>query len=454
MKGSKLVHCNPVAKGVSLGVFRLSELRSSHMDATDTPISARATNKLSDRKIKAFIDKGAPGRKLADGGGMFLTLTAARTPVWRIKYRLAGKEGLYSIGVYPEIGLEAARDARDWVKDQLREGRDPVQERLVNRAKAATASFDTFSGAAAAWLEKNRKQWSAVHYRKSKRALERDVFPQLGKLPIAQIEPVMVTNMVKAILSRGVRETAAKILQHVTDIFEYARAHGLRSDNPATPAQTVLPASETPKGRPAYLTWPELGGVLRGAEAAHLSPAVRLAHRLCAFSVARISNVVAAEWSEFHLNDETPMWVIPRQKMKAKDRHHDHKIILGATITAELRSWRETKGGKGHVFPSPQGGKHITRESLEKVYRVTLGLGNKHSPHGWRSAFSTLARDDGFERDAVELVLDHVHDSDVVRAYDRGERLEQRKKLMAWWDAQLTQAQRGADVVSLAKRKA
>jgi integrase len=424
------------------------------MDATDTPISARATNKLNDRKIKAFIDKASPGRKLADGGGMFLILTAARAPLWRIKYRLAGKEGLYSIGVYPEISLEAARAERTRVKDQLRRGRNPVQERRVERAKETTASFDTFSGAASAWLEENGKRWSAVHYRKSKRALERDVFPRLGNLPVAQIEPVMVTNMVKSILSRGVRETAAKILQHVTDIFEYARAHGLRGDNPATPAQTVLPASEAPKGRPAFLTWPELGGVLRGAEAAHLSPAVRLAHRLCAFSATRISNVVEAEWPEFHLDDETPMWVVPRRKMKAKDRHHDHKVILGSTIAAELRSWCETKGGKGYVFPSPQGGKHITREALEKAYRETLGLADKHSPHGWRSAFSTLARDNGFERDAVELVLDHVHDSDVVRAYDRGERLEQRKKLMAWWDVQLTQAQRGADVVSLAKRKA
>jgi integrase len=424
------------------------------MDITDTPISARVTNKLSDRKIKAFIDKGTPGRKLADGGGMFLTLTAARTPVWRIKYRLGDKEGLYSIGTYPEIGLEAARAERTRVKDQLRRGHDPVQERRVERAKATRESFETFSDAATAWLEKSRKRWSAIHYNKSKRAIERDVIPRLGNLPLAQIEPVMVTNMVKAILSRGVRETAAKILQHVTDIFEYARAHGLRSDNPATPAQTVLPAREAPKGRPAYLTWPELGGVLRSAEAAHLSPAVRLAHRLCAFSATRISNVVEAEWPEFHLDDETPTWIIPRLKMKAKNRHHDHKVVLGPTIAAELRSWRETKGGKGYVFPSPQGGKHITREALEKAYRETLGLADKHSPHGWRSAFSTLARDNGFERDVVELTLDHVHDSDVVRAYDRGERLEQRAKLMAWWDAQLTQGQRGADVVPLAKRKA
>jgi hypothetical protein len=49
----------------------------------------------------------------------------------------------------------------------------------------------------------------------------------------------------------------------------------------------------------------------------------------------------------------------------------------------------------------------------------------------------------------VELALDHVHDNAVVRAYDRGERLEERVRLMNWWDTQLTAAQHGPDVVPL-----
>jgi hypothetical protein len=60
-----------------------------------------------------------------------------------------------------------------------------------------------------------------------------------------------------------------------------------------------------------------------------------------------------------------------------------------------------------------------------------------------------LARDHGHEREVVELTLDHIHDNDVARAYDRGERLEKRIKLMNWWDAELAQAERGADVVPM-----
>jgi integrase len=199
---------------------------------------------------------------------------------------------------------------------------------------------------------------------------------------------------------------------------------------------------------------PQLGELLRRAEAANLSRAVYLAHRVLAFCPgARIANVVEAEWSEFDLDAEVPTWVVPRRKMKAqRDRVFDHKIILCPIITGELRAWRDVVGGEGHLFRSPAGGAYISREALEKAYRVTLGLKDRHTPHGWRAAFATLARDKdegGFDREVVELALDHVHDTEVARAYDRGEKLKQRVKLAKWWGERLTQAQRGADVVKL-----
>ena len=205
---------------------------------------------------------------------------------------------------------------------------------------------------------------------------------------------------------------------------------------------------------PALLDWPSLGDILRRADMSRISPSVRMAHRLCAFTAMRIGNIVEAEWKEFHLDDAQPTWVIPRAKMKVTSRPIDHRIPLSPEIAAELRQWKNVFGDKGYVFPSPQGGKHIGRESIEKVYRVTLGLDGKHSPHGWRSSFSTLARDNGTARDVVELALDHAHDNEVARAYDRGERFDERVKLFQWWGAQLAAAQRGATVIPLKTKAA
>lgn len=415
--------------------------------------NARAINKLTDVKIRAFISKAKAGTAakgmLSDGGGLFIMLTPAGTPVWRIKYRLAGKEKLYAVGTYPAVSLEAARVEREQIKALLREGRDPVQARSVDKAAATVASGNTFEALATDWLAKQQKDWSEVHYDKSSRAFVRDVYPRIGSLPVREVTAAMVAGIIEAIVKRGARDTAAKVLQHIGGVFRLAQARGMRDDNPATPVHEVLPARKQKGRMPALLKFTELGELLRGAEAAHLTPSVRMAHRLCAFSAARISNVVEAEWSQFALDAEVPTWTIPRAKMKARDRHHDHKIVLPQPIVDELRAWRGVHGGKRFLFPSPTGNDHISRESIEKVYRVTLGLAKKHSPHGWRSAFATLAKDNGFDRDVVELTLDHIHDNDVVRAYDRGERLEQRRKLMAWWGEQLTQAQQGAAVVPL-----
>ena len=421
----------------------------------DGGISSRALNKLTDVKIRSFISKSkggkAPVTKLSDGGGMYLCITPAGTPVWRLKYRLGGKERLYAIGIYPAISLDLARAERDSIRGRIKQGHDPVKGRQLERAAAAASSGQTFEMVAADWLSK--QHWSDIHREKSSRALERDVFPRIGSLPVKDITAAMVAGVIEAVVKRGAIDTAGKILQHVGGIFRFAQARGLRTDNPAEPVHEVLPAKKQAGRMPALLTFPELGALLRSAEAAHLSPAVRTAHRLCAFTVARISNIVEAEWAEFDLDADVPMWVIPRRKMKSQNRHHDHKIILSTPIADELRAWRRTVGSVGYLFRSPAGAKHITRESLEKAYRVTLGQDGKHSPHGWRAAFSTLARDHGFDRDVVELALDHIHDNDVVRAYDRGERLQQRIKLMTWWGEQLGQAQHGADVVTLDKSK-
>ncbi|HVS61758.1 MAG TPA: integrase arm-type DNA-binding domain-containing protein, partial [Gemmatimonadaceae bacterium] len=169
--------------------------------------SGRSTNKLSDRAIRAFIANARAGtaaqKKLSDGGGLYLVLTAAGSPVWRVKYRIGPPneliERVHSIGPYPSVSLDGALAAREAVKAHLREGRDPMQVRRQNRAAAVASSSTTFGTVADEWLAHRKKDWSGVHFEKSRQALERDVVPLLGKLPIAAIEPAMVARAIEAI---------------------------------------------------------------------------------------------------------------------------------------------------------------------------------------------------------------------------------------------------------------
>ncbi len=69
------------------------------------------------------------------------------------------------------------------------------------------------------------------------------------------------------------------------------------------------------------------------------------------------------------------------------------------------------------------------------------------------AAARRAARDNGFERDAVEISLDHAHDNDVALSYDRGKRFDQRVELMRWWGRQLAAAERGGEVIPLTRNK-
>ena len=413
--------------------------------------------RLTVKQIDTWIKrpgKDAATTKLADGGGLYLVRLPSGAASWQIKYRFLnsdtksknfGKvtERVYSVGPEATTSLADARTARSHVKDLIKKGIEPVKAREVQRAAKVASSGDLFSDAADAWFGKRKSRWSDIHYKKARQAIDRDVLPWLGSLPVRDITPVMVTSVIDRIQKRGARETAAKILQHVRLIFRLAIATGKIVDNPAEHASEILNDRNLVKHRPALLKFAELGEVLRRADVAPTSPAVRLAHRLVAFTAVRIGNAVAARWKDFDLDSKPAAWVIPRDQMKIKAREHPHKVVLHEAIANELRAWLGAQEKLGEfVFPGNQGRTHISPDAVEKMLRETLGLSDRHTPHGWRASFSTLAKEDGqFAKEVVDLTLDHIHDTDTARAYDRGGRLAQRVKLMSWWGDELMKAQ-------------
>jgi integrase len=429
---------------------------SGHFDGGN----GRGLSRLTAKRVDAWLKSGkGPLKKLSDGGGLSLVRLPSGSATWQLKYRVKQgddwKERTYSVGPINGTGLAAAREERDRVRQLVKSGRDPVQARRLDRAEEVASSGELFVDLLRIWLKKEKPGWSAIHYDKSSKALARHVVPMLGKLPVRDITPSMVSSVIETVQSGGRRETASKILQHVRAIFRLAAAKGLRDDNPAEPAIEILAKAKQVRHRPALLNFAGLGDVLRAGELARMSPEVRLCHRLIAFTSVRVSNGVAIRWEELNLEARPSIWIIPRSKMKVRGRAHDHKIILPNQIAAELRAWHALQGfpTKGWVFPGSQGREHLTRESIEKALH-SMGFKDKHTCHGWRASFSTLSKDNGFDKQVVDLALDHVHDNEVARAYDRGERLQMRTELAMWWGKQLVQAQSGGEVLAFSKDRA
>jgi hypothetical protein len=148
-----------------------------------------------------------------------------------VKCRHSGKEKFFAVGVYPTVGLEIARSARDTAKAHLREGRDPIQARDLRQVAKVAESGNTFEAVSRGWLDRRSPGWSAIHFRQSERALERDVFPLLGSLPLSDISSAMVARVIERIANRGAIETAGKVLWNVERIFALGKSNGLCSES-------------------------------------------------------------------------------------------------------------------------------------------------------------------------------------------------------------------------------
>lgn len=406
-------------------------------------VARNAKNKLTNLAVKSFVSKDLKGSKLFDGGGLFITIPLRGQASWRVRYKLMGKEKLFTIGVYPEISISEARVVRAQVMNLVKQGLDPVTQRRLDKLSNQESSSNTFSTIAEQWLLKKKAEWSQVHYDKSSKAIKRDLYPMLGNLPIAKINSYLLAQAISATaISRGANETAGRVLTHANLIFNFAKGLGVyQGDNPVLGAREVA-MNKPPRSKSfaALLKWSELGAILKKAKGENISPSLYMLHRLIAFTAIRIGTARLAEWNEFDLDSAQPVWLIPRAKMKIKNRKLDHRVPLCSQLTEELRAWKGVGLSKNWLFPSPQKynrHKPVSSDGLEKVYREQLNLRDMHSPHSWRSSLSTRAKDNGFDGDVVEISLDHCHDDAIAMIYDRGDRYDKRIQLMEWWGQSL-----------------
>ena len=165
------------------------------------------TDRLTDAACKAARPSSTI-RKLSDGKGLYLAIMPTGAKLWRMKYRHGGKESVYSIGPYDEITLAGARKARDEARDWLRDGKDPVAERRAAKATASVQQENTFAAVAEEWLAK--QTYTPAHLAAQRKRLDDDLLPALGALPVAEITPAQVLEVLRRFERRGALEMGAK----------------------------------------------------------------------------------------------------------------------------------------------------------------------------------------------------------------------------------------------------
>ncbi len=188
---------------------------------------------LTDVKIRQAKASDKP-RKLADGNGLYLDGRPNGSKLWRYRYRIVGKENVFTIGAYPDVSLLDARRARDEARDLVRQGIHPSHARQSALANQIARNADTFEAVAREWLGKKRDKWSPYSLKQATRCLEQNAFSKIGRLPIRSISAAQLLDLLQAMEGRGAATYALQLRQWCSAIFRFAVVT-LRADSDPLP---------------------------------------------------------------------------------------------------------------------------------------------------------------------------------------------------------------------------
>lgn len=366
--------------------------------------------------------------KLFDGDGLYLLISPTGTKGWRFKYRVAGREKLLSFGPYPEVSLKAARDKREAARRLVASGTDPSEQRREEKAASST----TFEMVAREWLQLQQRSLAKRTHVKKVGRLQDFVFPWLGSTPIAQIRPPQLLAVLKRIEARNLNETAHRVRSECGAVFRYAVATG-RAERDITPNLRGALAPVLTENRPTILDPARIGELLRAIDGYRGHQPTELALRLLPLVFVRPGELRLAEWTEIDL--PTATWRIPAARMKMREQHI---VPLATQAVAMLRELHTLTGSGRLLFPSVRSDdRPISDNTLNAALRRLGFTGNEIVAHGFRSMASTRLNEDGWHPDLIELQLAHAERNEVRSAYNRAQRLAERRTMMQAWADQL-----------------
>ena len=98
--------------------------------------------------------------KLTDGAGLYLEVTPSGGKHWRYRFRLHGKESLFSLGEYPGVSLSDARTLREEARGLVKAGINPAHHRKVALLQRKHEAATTFEAVADEWYAAKSGNWS------------------------------------------------------------------------------------------------------------------------------------------------------------------------------------------------------------------------------------------------------------------------------------------------------
>jgi integrase len=395
-------------------------------------------------KVQKVKPKDKPF-SLFDGGGLYLLVTPSGGKLWRFKYRFNNKEKKLAFGSYPEISLLDARRRRDDARRLLANSVDPVDVRKAQK-QANIPETETFEVIAREWHTRFISTWTTGHAETIMSRLERDLFPWIGKYPIAAIKAPELLAVLRRVESRGALESAHRIRTICGQVFRYAVATGRAERDPAADLKGALPQPQE-KHRAAITDPAEVGKLLRAIDGYQGSFIVKCALQIAPLVFVRPGELRHAEWAE--IDFEKAQWNIPAGKMKMKE---PHLVPLSKQAIEILTELKKLTGSGRYVFPGRTSQRPMSDNAILAALRNMGYPKEEMSGHGFRAMARTILDEVLQVRpDFVEHQLAHAVRDPNGRAYNRTAHLNERIKMMQMWADYLDGLRVGAKVLPFKK---
>lgn len=381
------------------------------------------------------------------GDGLFLEVQPDGSKYWRFRYTHAGKRGLISMGVFPDVGLQEAREARDVARKQLAQGINPSLHRKEQKQAAQQAAANSFEAIAEEWL--SRQTDKAKVTQDKSRWLLQFAIDEFGHRPITEVTGPMVLTACRKLEDQGKLETSRRIKAKCGQVFRYAIATG-RAERDPTP--DLRGALKTPivKHRAAITEPRAVGQLLRDIDQYGGQFTTLCALKLAPLVFIRPGELRAAKWADIDLDAARWSYTPPKTRNQTQ---LEHIIPLPTQAVEILRQLHQVTGRHPYLFHSWGKEGYMSEAAVLNALR-RMGYGkDEMTGHGFRAMARTILDEVlGFRVELIEQQLAHKVADMHGRAYNRTKHLPERAKMMQAWADYLDKLKVGAEVRSLKVR--
>jgi integrase len=363
----------------------------------------------------------------ADGGGLYLQVTASGAKSWIFRFEINGRERAMGLGSLNAVSLAEARKQAEECRGLRQRGIDPIEYRNEARVQAALdrANSISFGDACRQYIDSHKAGW------KNKKHATQWEMTLMGALPngkparfdyCAALRPMSVaaidTAAVLKVLQQKVgvgpdaltfwnvkTETASRIRGRIESVLSWAKVKGHRKgENPATwrgHLDQLLPAKSkvTKVVHHPALPFADISAFMPKLRAEKGNAARALEFTI--LTIARTTETTDVVWTEIDFANRT--WTVPPERMKADE---PHVVPLCARALEILREMRKRDPDSKFKFPGQKRGRPLSNMAMASLLE-RMGY-TEITVHGFRSSFSDWAGETtNFQDTVIEMSLAH-----------------------------------------------